>query len=320
LLIVSSERVQAQVPSKYKGQPGAFPVTTAEAGLNEAGSKPVATVNGEVVTLGDLDAVVKLLPAPPAPETEAQRRQCRHEALEMLIDDTLMKQYLHRVGRAVKSKEVDQRLTELHAALKSQHRSFQEFLKDSCQTEAHLRLDVEKKIQWDDLVKQRLTEEKLKAYYEQNREFYDQVTVRASHILVRLPAGAGPAEIEGAQQTLASLRQRVLSGQLDFAAAAKKYSQCTSATKGGDIGYFPRKWAVDERIARTAFSLKVGEVSDVVQSDYGFHLIKVTDRKVGPASDFAKIREEVRENFASDLWQSLLAEQRKIAQIQIHVP
>ena len=87
-----------------------------------------------------------------------------------------------------------------------------------------------------------------------------------------------------------------------------------------DIGLFPRKFVVQETFAAAAFALKVGEVSDVVQTDYGLHLIKVTDRKQGEQSEFNKIKEEVQSICASEMWQAVLAEQRKAAKIEINLP
>jgi peptidyl-prolyl cis-trans isomerase C len=289
-------------------------------------SKPVAAVNGDLITEAELEAVLKLLPPAPAPDPakavakEVQQRQLRREALEMLVDDVLMRQYLAKNGRRVEGKEIDQRLAELERALKSHKRTLQEFLADTAQTETHLRSDIQKKLQWDDLVGRQLTEPNLRRYYEQNRDFYDQVTVRASHILLRVPAAAAPSESQSAQVLLTDLRQKIVAGQLDFGEAAKKYSQCASAPLGGDIGYFPRKWAVDERIAKAAFELKVGDVGEVIRSDYGYHLIKVTDRKPGQPSDFDRIKDEVRENYAMELWQTLLVKQRQTAHIEVKLP
>src|SRR5207245_2012426 len=99
--------------------------------------------------------------------------------------------------------------------------------------------------------------------------------------------------------------------------AARKFSQCTSAPNGGDVGYFSRKGVVAEEFARAAFTLKVGEVSDVVVSDYGMHLIKLTERKPGQPSSFEKVKDDVRMMAAEELRQALLAQQRKSARVQI---
>ena len=86
----------------------------------------------------------------------------------------------------------------------------------------------------------------------------------------------------------------------------------------GDIGYFPRKWAVDESFAKAAFALHKDEISDVVQSSFGLHLIKVTDRKAGQPSNFDKVKDEVRRIAAEEMRQALLEQLRQTAKVDVH--
>src|SRR5262249_35046207 len=97
-------------------------------------------------------------------------------------------------------------------------------------------------------------------------------------------------------------------------------SQGPTADKGGDLGYVPRKWMVEEPFARAAFAMEAGQVSDVVETEFGLHLIKVTDRKAGPGSDFAKIKEDVLHVCIEDMYMNLLGQLRKSAKIEINLP
>jgi parvulin-like peptidyl-prolyl isomerase len=282
--------------------------------------KPAAVVNGEAISFAEVEAVLKQRPPTATQPTEAQQRQLRLDALSMLMDDLLMQQFLRKNGPKTEPAEVDRQLVALQANLKSQGRNLQEFLRDSHMTEAQLRTNTVLMLQWAAYAKARTNEADVKRYYDDNKEFFDQVTVRASHIVLRLPPTASEGERQEARQRLQALRQEIVAGKLDFAEAAKKHSQCPSAPSGGDIGYFSRKWMLDEAFAKTAFALKVGDVSDVVQSDYGLHLIKVTDRKPGQPSVYEKIKDEVREFYVEELRQSILAQERKKAQIQVNLP
>jgi peptidyl-prolyl cis-trans isomerase C len=163
-------------------------------------------------------------------------------------------------------------------------------------------------------------EAELKRYYEDNRDYFDQVTVKVSHIVMRVPANGSPNERQTAQAKLGILRQQLVSGQLDFAEAAKKHSQCTSAPDGGALGFIGRKFMVEESFARAAFALKVGEISDVVETDYGLHLIKATERKPGQPSTFEAVKDAVRELYAEELRLQLLAQERQGARIEIKLP
>jgi parvulin-like peptidyl-prolyl isomerase len=282
--------------------------------------KPAALVNGEPITIEEVEAVLMHGPPTPNPPTEVQRRQMQLEALSMLIDDRLVEQFLHKNGPPVPPAEMNKKMAELESGLKAQGRTMADFLKENGLTAAQLHADTVKMLQWAAFVRQRITEAELRRYYAENKDYFDQIKVRASHIVFRVPASATPAEVENSRTKLETLRQEIVAGKLDFAETARKYSQCPSSQDGGNIGYFFRKYTVQEPIARAAFALKVGEISDVVQSDYGLHVIKVTDRKAnGPPSDFEKIKEEVREACAMEMMNSLVAQERKAAKIEINL-
>ena len=130
----------------------------------------------------------------------------------------------------------------------------------------------------------------------------------------------GP-ETQNARTKLEAIRHEVLAGRLDFAEAAKKYSDCPSKEKGGDIGTFTYKLVV-EPFAKAAFSLKIGDVSDIVVTETGMHLIKVTERTQTETTTFESVKDSVREVMAQDmnLYQSILADQRKVGHIDMHMP
>src|SRR5262249_2569238 len=139
-------------------------------------------------------------------------------------------------------------------------------------------------------------------------------------IVLRVPAGVPEAEKAAVRAKLTEIRNLIVSGKLDFAAAAKAYSQDPAAERGGDLGFFPRKWAYDEAFLKAAFALAPGQVSEIVPTEYGLHLIKVLERQPGKLSEYAKIKEAVREFCTEDLRQQLLAKERKAAKIEINLP
>lgn len=129
------------------------------------------------------------------------------------------------------------------------------------------------------------TDEELMAYFEQNASVYGtQEQVRASHILV--------PERAKAEAILAQLKSGA-----DFATLAQENSTDTgSATNGGDLGWFTRGQMVAE-FETAAFALAVGETSDIVQTQYGYHIIRVTDRKVGTSPNFAEAKDKVKTDY-----------------------
>jgi peptidyl-prolyl cis-trans isomerase C len=292
------------------------------AGLTAAQTKakqPIAAlVNGEAITLTEVDAILQHQPPTTTPPTEIQRRQMQLDALSMLIDDRLVQQFLKKNGCSVPPTQVAKQLAELETGLKAQQRTLKDFLGETGQTSDQLKEEIVKMLQWADYVRHKINETDLNRYYEENKDYFDQIKVRASHIVLRVPANAGPNEIQAARTKLQNLKQEVAAGKIDFSEAAKKYSQCSTALKGGDLGYFARKYTVQEPIAKAAFALKVGEVSDVIQSDFGLHLIKVTDRKAeGKPSNYEQVKNDVRDICTMELMNDLVAQQRQVARIEI---
>jgi peptidyl-prolyl cis-trans isomerase C len=283
-------------------------------------ARPVAVVNGEPISLDDLEAIIRGQVAPTVELPAARRRELRLGTLAQMIDDLLVVQFLKKEGPPVDAAEVNKRLAEMTADLQKQGKTLADFCKDTRQTEEQVRADITAMLQWRDYVKGRISDALVRRCYDENKDFFDHVTVRASHIVLRVPAGAPESEKEEKRKKLLTLRQDIVAGKIDFAEAAKKHSECESAPRGGDLGFIPRKLVVDEAFARAAFALQPGQVSDVVQTDYGLHLIKVTERGPGQPSDFAKIKEEVRELCVTEMRQQLLVRLRQQASIVINLP
>jgi peptidyl-prolyl cis-trans isomerase C len=284
-----------------------------------AGNKVAAVVNGEGIPANDLDRLLRRDTPPVHPQTAGQKDEMRRMALNMLIDDLLMRQFLRKnvapVGEAAVAKE----LAELEAALVKQKKTVADFLKESGQTSDELKADVAARLQWKNWLAAKLPDATVKQYYDANKVFFDKVFVKASHILIRVDPKATDADRQAARTKLANLRADILAGKADFAQAAKANSDCPSKINGGDIGHFPYKFAVQESFARAAFALQKGQLSDIVQTDFGFHIILVTDRTQGEPSNYDNIKEMVRDVYAQELelYQGVIAEQRKTARIEM---
>ncbi len=293
-------------------------------GLGLAQSPPpnsrVALVNGEAITLAEVDAAIKQRPAL-TPPTATQTRQMRLEMITALTDDLLLRQFFRDQGPKINPVEVNKQMAALVAGLKAQNKTFDDYLHELHQTEAQVKANVLLMLQLDRYVSEHTTEAEMKRYYEQNKEYFDKVMVRTSHIVLRIAANAPESERTAAKQKLQALREEILAGRLDFAKAAKENSQCPSAPQGGDIGFIYRKYQnVDEAYAKAAFALKVGEISDVVASEYGYHLIKATERNEGQPTKYEQSIDIVRDCYAEDLRMSLLNQLRKQAKVQITLP
>jgi len=281
----------------------------------------VAQVNGEAISLGEVDAVLNQRATSLTPPTAGQVRQLRYEALTTMIDDLLLRQFLKEYGPKVDPAEITQRYAALESSLKTQNKSLADYLKELNQTEAQVKASMLLLLQLDRYVKEHTTEVDLKKYFEVNKDYFDKVTVRTSHIVVRLSSDAPPAEREKAKSKLSTLRADLLAGKIDFSKAARENSDCPSAPKGGDIGFMFRKFQnIDERYAKEAFVMKVGDLSDVVETDFGYHLIKVTERTDGKPATYEQSAEDVRDCYAEELRVALLNQLRKKSKVQVSLP
>ncbi|HEY3788753.1 MAG TPA: SurA N-terminal domain-containing protein, partial [Urbifossiella sp.] len=155
-------------------------------------ANPVAAiVNGEEIRLAEIDAFVKTKLAL-VPITEMQVRQLRTEVVSELVDDLLLRQFLAKNAPKVEAAEIDKQVEVFTAALRSKGKTFAEFLKETNQTEAELRRNWTVLLQLDGYTKKTTTEDQLKRYYAANKDYFDHVEVKASHIMLHVSSKASP--------------------------------------------------------------------------------------------------------------------------------
>jgi parvulin-like peptidyl-prolyl isomerase len=211
-------------------------------------------------------------------------------------------------------------------------------------TEAELKAEIEGELRWERFVQSQATDQSLRQVFEQNREIFDGTQVRARHILLEVAVDDAKAveqakakltalkkQIEGTvAQELAKLpattdnlareRERVKRMEDTFAAVAAKESACSSKSEGGDLGFFPRSGRMVEPFAQAAFSLKPLTISDVVVTEFGCHLILVTERRPGKQLKYEDVQEEVKMVFGDRLRETLVPQLRAKAKIKVNPP
>jgi parvulin-like peptidyl-prolyl isomerase len=145
-------------------------------------------------------------------------------------------------------------------------------------------------------IKSRVTvsDEEIGAYYLKRRGDYEgKETVRIKQILLPLPKEEDPAENEKIRADAETIHKRLLNGE-PFELLSAKYSQGSAATTGGDIGYIEKGMILHE-VEEVAFSLSLNQISGVIESSVGFHIIKVIDRRGAGFKSIESVREEIRE-------------------------
>jgi parvulin-like peptidyl-prolyl isomerase len=308
----------AQGSAKPPAKPETY-VSPVSANIPAATDKPAALVNGEMISMAEVKSLIESRPYPNAMSAEVVS-QYRQAAIDMLVDDMLVRQFLSKYAPKITQAELAKEMQNLQETLKKQKKTLADVLKENDQTMEQFQKDVASRLQWRAYLQSRLSEEQARKYYEENKLFFDKITVRASHILVKVPPGATAEQKKQVHSRAEVIRQEILAGKITFEAAAKQYSDCESKDRGGDVGTFPYKFVVAEEIARPAFSMKVNEISPVLTTASGYHIVKVTQRnEPKERSTYESVRDAVREIWSQDveLYQQIIAHQRKNSKIEV---
>ena len=284
-----------------KEAPVASPRKGTVAGAKEGGSM-AAKVNGAVITRADVDRAVKALMnrfgGQMSPEQMAGIEPVMwKQALESLINKRLLIQDAEREGIHPSEKDVDAQMKAISSRAPSDD-AFRKLLASEGITEAALRRDIMQDLKIEALLdkqvpkKEKASDEEIKAFYRDNPEdFKVPERMRASHILIKVDPGESAEERAQKRLRLAGLRGRVEKGE-DFAKLAGENSDCPSKSQGGDLGYFDRGKMV-KPFEDAAFKMKVGQVSDVVETQFGYHLIKLTGHEEASVTPLEKVRDKL---------------------------
>ena len=267
-------------------------------------STVLAKVNGVAITRGERDRALQEILAQgggrggqqPTPE---MMPQMENAALDQLINIEV----LYQKGKKLTVKDLEQKVDEKVGQTRKQFPSqadFEKALKGANITENKLKDLARRNIVIDNLMQKEVfskitvTEADVKKFYDDNPDkFKMPERTQASHILISADQKATPEDKKKAKEKAEAIRKRVAKGE-DFATVAKAESNCPSAAKGGDLGYFGKGQMVPE-FEKAAAALKLGELSDVVESPFGYHIIKVMDRKPADTVKFAEVKDKIED-------------------------
>lgn len=293
----------------------------------KAAQEVIATVNGKPVYAVELQRAKKVIMSgqPDLQIPPDQQKEFDLQALGQLTSAEL----LYQAGQKLEIKDLEKQVEDKISQGKTKFGSAQEFEKvvqALDMTENDLRDYTRRDITISNFIQQSIaskvtvSDEESKKFYDQNLDKFSQSeTVRASHILIGLDPKASAEEKKKAREKAEKLRKEISAGA-DFAALAKSDSTCPSSQQGGDLGYFVKGQMVPP-FEQAAFALKPGEISNVVETQFGFHIIKVTDRKNAETVAFkdakARIAEYLKNQKISEAVNSYIDEARKTAKIEI---
>ncbi len=261
------------------------------------------TVNGSVITEADIDAKIKpqidRMSSMMAPNyLEQYRKRMRTQALEGMIIEKLMDEKIKQAGIAVTDKDADDKLKEIAAQQGTTIEKIQSMMKAQGQDFDQVKKQIKKGLQYEKFMdtqwagKIDVNEADAKRYYEQNKKQSETPEqVKASHILIKTAPSASDEDKAKAKAKAEQLLKQAKAGE-DFATLAKENSDCPSSSKGGDLGFF-KKGQMVKAFEDAAFALQPGQLSDIVQTQFGYHIIKVTGRKEAGTTSFEDAKEKI---------------------------
>jgi peptidyl-prolyl cis-trans isomerase C len=260
----------------------------------------IARVNGQDVKKEEFDRIITTMEARAGQKIPPDRRdEIMRGAIDQLVVYTLLSQESQKRGIKVEDAEIDAKMAELKKQFPTQD-AFDKALKergmtlDSLRKDARVDLSVTKLIDAETAALPGPSDLDAKAFYEKNPDkFKQEESVRASHILVRVDEKADAAAKKKARAEIDSVLKQLKAGG-DFAKLAQQHSQDGSAAQGGDLNYFA-KGAMVPAFDKVAFELKPGQVSDVVTTQFGYHIIKVIDRKPGRTIPLEEASQQIKQ-------------------------
>jgi foldase protein PrsA len=247
-------------------------------------------------------------------DAEGRLLDFKQRLLENLVNQALIEQAAKDKGIKVTDADIQKQIDQLKSGFKDQA-AFDQALKSAGMTVDQLKSQIKNQIITQKLVEtlsanQKVSDADIKAYYDKNKsQFYQKAAKRASHILVKSDDKA----------TAKKIVDQLEAGSTSFAAAAKKYSIDTaSATKGGDLGWPTQAYVPEFQAALD--KLSKGQTSGLVQSQYGIHIIRVTDVRTGSQQPLAAVKSQIQQTIVqqrrSDAYQQFLNDLRKKAKIE----
>ncbi len=314
-------------PEKVKQEPNLQQQPKAEVQPVVPAEVVAATVNGFDITEKDIEERIK-----PRLEQVAARNkqlppvfmeqlkaQMRGDALEQMIVERLIDEQVKAAQIVVTPEDVNNLIRQMAAAEKLSVEDMKALIEASGRSfeQWKQQMQLEKRLAYQKLFESKfdgevnITEEDARQYYTENQKQFEMPEqVRASHILIKPDTSdpnVEPALAKAAAKAKAEELLKQIKDGADFAELAKANSSCPSSVRGGDLGFFSRGRMVPA-FEEAAFALGVGQVSDIVETNFGYHIIKVTDKKEAATKTF----EEVKDNLVAMLTakrQGELAEQ-----------
>ncbi len=290
----------------------------------------IAKVNGTTITAADVEKEVSNIVAQyqnqvPPEQLQSMMPELQKQAIETQINKTLLFAEAERNKIQPSPDQVKEEMDAIIGRFPSVEAFEQQLAKAGLQKD-QIEKDIEQQIKIDILVGQsianveiKIAEDEISGFYKDNpQNFETPEQVQASHILFKFDDNVPQSTKDQKRLEMAGILGRIEKGA-DFADMAQNHSDCPSKAQGGDLGFFERGKMV-KPFEDAAFNLKAGELSDIVESPFGYHLIKVTDQKAAEIHKFDDVKEQIANHLkqmkTQDSFIAYVDQLRKSAEIE----
>jgi peptidyl-prolyl cis-trans isomerase C len=266
--------------------------------------KVVAKVNGKAISGEQYQKLFRQMESSKGAEGQPGKapsdpQAIKEQVLERLITVEVLSQKAEQLKIQAEPQELDQKIQEIQESMGGEQ-AMKDALKSHGLSMEELRADIKRSMGIQKLLDREVFEKvtvdqgEVKGFYDSNPQVFQvPEQVRARHIIVRVKEGATEVEKKQARETIQKAAERLNKGE-SFEEVAKEVSQDGTAQRGGDLGYFSRGQMVPE-FEKVAFSLEKGKVSPMVETKFGYHLIKLEDKKEARTLGFQEVEAKIAE-------------------------
>jgi len=242
------------------------------------------------------------------------------QIMNQLTKKILLKQFVEKQDVSASSEDIKAEVEKIQFFLQNnpanKDKPLDEILETQGSSVTELEEEVSRALALSKYLENSVTDADKKSYFDANKDAFNGAKVKASHVLIDTRNMRTEAELAEAKKKIDIIKVQIDKGA-DFAEMAKKFSECPSAEKGGDIGFFQRKGSIVEEFAVVAFAMEVGEISEPVKTQFGYHIIKVTEKEPGKEVKYADVADMVDFVYMQLKTESLLKELHDKAEINV---
>jgi len=275
-------------------------------GVKQAPGAKVVTVNGESLVRSELDKEIDMITSSPqfASLPPDQAVTIRKQMEARVVDRYVSQKLLTAAADAEKVQATDAEVDEFIAGIRGslpEEVTLEGIMEERGIPMEKLRSDIGADIKIRKLLEAKTdavpaaSDEQISAYYEANKEMFTlPESVRARHILIKTDPEGDEASKAAAKEKIESIRVKLVEGTVTFEDAAGEHSDCPSGKRGGDLGTFARGQMVPA-FEEAAFTQEIDAIGPVVETQFGYHIVQVTEKQIAGERSLEDAKEEISE-------------------------